>query len=117
MKGTMGHDLRTRLLVKTHGTAEMIGMGMRNEDGMDMPRLETGLSQAMQDGIPRGDPGEARVDQGSAVVVDQGVHVHMAQSGNADRQLHTKNILRDFRDLFLGVFLFLSFRFAHDLRL
>ena len=101
----------------TYGTPEMIGVGMGNEDGVDMTGLEASLLQAMQDRIPGGGSGESRVDQCGAVVIDQRVHVHMAQSGNADRELHAKNIFRDFADLFLCVFLLLSFRSTHDPRL
>ena len=117
MECPMRHDLGARLLVDTHSPSEMIGMGMGNEYRVDMAGLEAGLLEAMLDRIPCGRSGKARVDQGGAVVIDQGVHVHMAQSGNADRQLHAKNVLRDLRDLFSCVFLLLSFGSAHDHRL
>jgi len=117
MESPMCHDLGARLLVDTDRTSKMIGMGMGNENRVDMTGFETGLFEAMLDRIPCGRSGEARVDQGGAVVIDQGVHVHMTQSGDADREFHAKNVLRDLGDLFPGVFLLLSFRFAHDHRL
>lgn len=117
MKGPMGHDFGAGLLVDTYGTPEMIGVRMGNEDGVDVAGLEASLPQAMQDRIPGGGSGETRVDQGGAVIIDQCVHVHMAQPGNDDRQLHAKNVLRDLADLFAGVFLLLSLRSAHDARL
>ena len=117
MKSPMRHDLGARLLVDTDRPTEMIGMGMGNEDRVDVTGFEAGLFEAVQNCIPGRGAWEPGIDQGGAVVIDQGIHVYVAQAGNVDRQLHAKNVLRDFRDLLLGVFLLLSFRSAHDLRL
>jgi len=117
MKRAMGHDLGARFFVDANSATEMIRMGMGDKHRMDMSRLETGLFEPMLDGVPGCGPGEAWVDQCCAVVIDQRVHVYMAESGNVDRQLHAKNVLRDLADFFLGVFLFLSFRSAHCPRL
>lgn len=117
MESPMRHDLGTRLLVDTDRTTEMIGMGMGNENRVDVTGFEASLFEAVQNRIPGSGAGESGIDHGGAVVIDQGVHIHMAQAGNADGQLHAKNVLRDFRDLLLGVFLLLSFRSAHDRRL
>lgn len=84
MECPMGHDLGTRLLVDTDGTTEMIGMGMGNENRVDVTGFEAGLFEAVQNRIPSGGTGESGIDQGGAIVIDQGVHVHMAQAGNAD---------------------------------
>ena len=52
-------------------------------------------------------PGQARVDDGEASVVDEAVHVHVAEAGHPDRQLHPQHTGRDLGDLLGGRFLFL----------
>ena len=113
MEGPMGDDLGAGLLRDLHGAPEMIGMRMRDEDRVDMTRLEIRLLQAVLDRVPRARAREPRVDHGNAIAIDEGVHVDVSQARDPDRKLHAKDVLRDLADLFLGVFLLLSFRLAH----
>lgn len=113
MEGAVGHDLRAALLVDLYGTPEMIGMGVGDEDGVDVSWLEAGLFQAIHDRLPGRGSRKAGINHRRAVLVDQRVHVDMAEPGNRDRELHAQDILRDLADLFAGVLLFLSFGSTH----
>ena len=114
MEGTVGDDLGARFFVDAHGAAEMIRMRMGDEDRMDMAGSETGLFQALRDRIPGLDARESGIDDGDAVLVDHGVHIDVAQTGNPDGQLHAQDVLRDLADLRAGVFLLLAFRLLHE---
>ena len=92
----------------------MVGMGVGDEDGVDVAGGEAGLLQAVGDRVPGPGVGETRIDDGDAVLVDHGVHVDVAQPGNPDRELHAQDVLRDLADLVACVFLLLAFRLLHD---
>ncbi len=113
MESAMCDDLGATFLLDLYGAAEMIRMRMCNEDGVNMPWLEARLFESMADGSPGRRSRQARVDDGRTVLVDQRVHVHMAEARNLNRQLHAKNILRDLGDFFAGIFLLLSFWSTH----
>jgi hypothetical protein len=93
-------------------------MRVGDEDGVDVAGGEAGLLQAMGDRVPGPRIGEAGIDDGDAIVVDHRVHVDVAQTRDADRELHAQDVLRDFGDLVARVFLLLAFRsrglVAHD---
>ena len=117
MKCTVGDDLCAAFLVNADRTAEMIRMRMRDEDRVDMSWLEPRLLQAMQDRFPRRVSRKAGIDDGSTVLVDERVHVDMAEAGHGDRELHAKNVIRNLADLRLCIFLFLSSGSIHCPRL
>lgn len=117
MESTVGDDLGAGFFVDAHGAPEMVRVRMRNEHRVNMPGLKVRLLQAMHDGIPGAGARQARIDDGDAVPIDHGIHIHMSEAGDANRQLHAKDILGDLSDAFLRVFLFLSFRLAHYTRL
>ena len=56
--------------------------------GVDVVDLEAGVLEALLHGLPRGRAGHADVDDGEAAIVEEAVHVHVAQARHRDRQLH-----------------------------
>ena len=110
-------DARAVLLVQADGTAEVIGVRVRDEDRVNVARLEVGLLEALLDRVPRVLTREARIDHGDAVAVDECVHVDVAEAGEPNGQLHAQDVLRDLRDLLRRFFLFLSLRSCHRDRL
>jgi hypothetical protein len=103
-------DLRTRLLGEAHGTAEVVGMGVGDDDGVDVLHREARLAQPVLDGLPGARPGEARIDDRGAFGVEQRVAVHVAEPGQVDGELHSQHIRGDFGDLLRCRFLLLSLR-------
>ena len=95
MESTVGHDPGARFFGDLDGASEMVGMRVGDEDRMDMPRLETGLLQAMLDRVPGILARKSRVDDRDALVVDERVHVDVAQAGDPNWELHAKDVLRD----------------------
>ena len=65
----MGHHLRARLLGEAHCAAEVIGVRMGDDDGMDVLGRHAGLLQAVLERLPGAGARHARVDHGAAVGV------------------------------------------------
>ncbi len=113
MESAVGHDPGAGFLGDLDGASEMVWMRVGDEDRMDMARLEAGLLQAVLDRVPGILPRKSRVDDRGALVIDERVHVDVAQARDPNRELHAKDVLRDLGDLLLSIFLFLSLRFCH----
>ena len=108
----MRDHLRTSFLREAHGTAEVVGVRVRDEDRVDVLHAELGLLQAI---LERGEAAGARqagVDQRAAVVVDERIAVDVAEAGEPDRKLHPEHVLGDLRDLGARLLLLLLARLA-----
>ncbi len=103
----MGEDLRTRFLAELVGAAEVVGVRMGDDRGVDPPQRDTGGVESHHQRRPRLGPGKAGVDERETVAVFEGVGVDVAESGHGDRQLHPENPGRHLDHLFGGGFLFL----------
>ncbi len=83
----MSHDPGAVAVAKHARAPEVIRMGVRDDDGVDVARGAPGSAQPVGDRSPRRWAGQARVYDGHALLVLEQVHVHVPESGHADRQL------------------------------
>ena len=115
-KAAVRDDLRVRLAREARRAAEVIRVGMRDDHRVDVLRREARLLQPVLDRAPGVGAGQAGIDDGRAALVDQRVHVHVAESGHPDRELHAQHAGSDLGDLALRGFLLLSARPGHGRR-
>ena len=52
VKGSMGDDARAEFFVHAHRAAEMIRVGMGDDDGVDVLGFQVCLPKALKDGLP-----------------------------------------------------------------
>jgi len=90
--------------------SEVIRMRVGHDDGVDVFHAVTGRLQPLLQRLPRLRTGQSRIDDGEAAVVDQAVHVDVAQTRHPDRELHAQYAGCDLGDLFRRGLLFLSQR-------
>ena len=109
-KRSMGYDGRARHLGDALGVAEVVGMGVGDEDRMDPLEVEVSGFETGQERVPRRFPRKARVDKGDPVLVDDGIAVHMGQTGKRDVELHAQDVRPHFGDLRASRLLLLTFR-------
>ena len=92
------------------GAAEVVGVRMRDDDGVDVAQLEPGGLQPGLERLPGLRTGEPGVDDGEAALVDEAVRVHVAEAGHPDRQLHAEDAGGDFDDFLARRLLLLLLR-------
>ena len=102
----------------------MIGMGVGDDDRMDIFDLQLCLFQTVLEGFEGTRRGESRIDDRRALRVRNRIAVDVAESWHGDRELHPKYVRGDFDDFLGGWLLFLAtcfflrgLRFAHSRRL
>jgi hypothetical protein len=107
---TVRDQLGARLAGDAPGTAEVIGMRMRDDDGVDVTQLEAGGLQPGLERLPRLRAREPGVDDSEAALVEEAVRIHVAETGHPDRQLHAQDAGGDFDDLLARRLLLLLLR-------
>ena len=108
LEGTVRNDLGTRFFRETVRTAEVVGVRVGHQHRVHVLGGESGLAEALEHGVPAVLGREARIDDGGALVVQQGVHVDVAEPRHPDRKLHAEHVRGDLGDLGAGVLLFLA---------
>ncbi len=107
METPLGHELGTGLVRKAPGAAEVVRVGVGDDDCVDVADLQPGVLQAGAQCQPRGAPRHTRVDEGGAAVVEEGVAVHVAETREQNRYLQAEDTGPDFGDLVRSRLLFL----------
>ncbi len=87
---------------------EMVGVRVGHDDGVHVLQAEVGGREPMLQRLPGLRARETGIDDGETAVVDQAVHVDVAESRHPDRQLHAQHARRDLGDLGRRGLLFLS---------
>ena len=100
VKVVVRDELRVGLRGQASGAAEVVGVGVRDDDGVHVGHLEPRVLEPFLHRFPRGRAGHAHVDDGEAAVVEQAVHVHMAKPGHGDGQLHLQYARAHVDDVF-----------------
>ena len=103
-------QLRARLLRDAARAAEVVGVRVRDDDGVHVLELVARGLEPLLQRLPRLRTGQAGVDHGEPAVVDEAVHVHVTEAGHPDRQLHAQHARRDLGDLFRRRLLLLARR-------
>ena len=96
---TVRDELGARLLRDAPGAAEVVGMRVRDDDGVDVRSLKPADFSRVLSAFHDCGPGQPGVDDGEAAVVEEAVRVHVAEAGHPDRQLHAQDAGRDLDDL------------------
>ena len=112
----MGEDVGTGLGAQPGGTAEVVGMAVRDDDRVDPRHRDRRPAQPVEQPVPGVLAGQARVDDGEAPIVLERVAVDVAESRELDRQLHPHDARRDLGDLLAGRLLLLLRHHATTLR-
>jgi len=95
----VGNELGPGFTGETAGTAEVVGVGMGDDDAVDVADPEAGAVQPVLEGLPRLRSGKPRIDDRETPVVEQALHVDVTEAGHPDRQLHPDDARCDLRDL------------------
>ncbi len=109
-EGAVGDELRCRLPLDPPRAAEVVGVRVGDDDGVDVADLEAGLAEAGLQGPPRRRARQPGIDHRQPPVVKEPVGVDVAQSRHPDRQLHPDDVGSDLGDLLGGRFLLLFSR-------
>ena len=100
-------DAGTGRLGQQAGGAEVVGVRVGDEHGVDPRHRDAGRLEAGAEGVPAGLARQTGVDEGDAVAVLQEVGVHVAEAGQVDGQLQAQDAGRHLRDLVGGGLLLL----------
>jgi hypothetical protein len=98
-KGVMGDDPGAGLLGEARCAPEVVGMGVRDDHGVDVARGEPRLLEPVLEGAPGAGARHPGVHHRRPLAVDDGVAVDVAEPGHADRQLHPQHVGGDFGDV------------------
>ena len=101
-------DVGAGFVAQSHGTAEVVGVRVGDDDRVDVVDGEPGAPEAVDEVVPRFRAGEAGIDDGDAPFVLQHVAVHVAEPRHVDRQLRPQHSGGDLGDLGRRLFLLLS---------
>jgi hypothetical protein len=112
-EGGVGDQLPPGLGRQPAGAAEVVGVRVGDDHGMDPLDRDAGLGQALPERLPRGRAGETGIDERGTPAVEQGVGVDVAEPGQGDRQLHAEDARAHLGHLGGGGLLFLLSRSAH----
>jgi hypothetical protein len=91
-------DLRPRLAREARRAAEVIGVRVRDDHGMDIARLQVGLREARSGAPSTCRARQARIDDRGAALVGNRIAVDVAEAGQPDRQLHAQHASRQLGD-------------------
>jgi hypothetical protein len=86
-EAAVGDDLGAVGVAHAAGAPEVVGVRVRDDDGVDVLGLVAGPLEPVDEGPPRLRPGHAGIDDGDAALVLEEVAVHMSEAGQHDRQL------------------------------
>ena len=100
-------DLGAGLGTELRCATEVVEMRVGDHRRVHVAQRETRSRQAVEQGVPRGQAGQARVDDRNAPLVFEEVAVHVPEPGQLDRELCTEHARRDLGDLVGGRLLFL----------
>jgi len=106
-------DARARLLREARRAAEVIGVRVRDDDGVDVAHLQAGACEPLLELAPAGLAGQPRIHDRGAALVEERVAVHVAEAGHADRELHPQHAGCDLGHLLARRFLLLLRRLRH----
>ena len=106
----MRDQLGARLTGDPTGAAEVVGVRVGDDDGVDVAQLEPGGLQPGLERLPGLRTGETGIDDGEAALVEEAVRVHVAEAGHPDRELHAQDAWRDLDDLLARRLLLLLLR-------
>ncbi len=95
----VGDDLGARLGPHPAGPAEVVGVAVRDDDGVHPPQRDAGAGQALGQRGERASTGQPRVDDGHAAGVLEDVAVDVTEAGHVDRQLGAQHAGGDLGDL------------------
>ena len=101
-------DVGAGFVAQSHGTAEVVGVRVGDDDRVDVVDGEPGAPEAVDEVVPRFRAGEAGIDDGDAPFVLQHVAVHVAEPRHVDGQLCPQHSGGDLGDLGRRLFLLLS---------
>ena len=79
------------LVLQSHGTAEMIGMGVGDHHRVDVIDGPASTSEAVDQMVPRFLTGKAGIDDGDPPFVLEDVAVDVSQPGHVDRELRSND--------------------------
>ena len=108
----MRHDVGARLPPHPARTAEVVGMRVRDDDGVDPPQRDACARQPARQHLERVRPGEPGIDDRDAPLVLEDVAVDVPESRHVDGQLASEDPRRDLGDLVARPLLFLLARFG-----
>ena len=92
-------DLRPRLLPHPSRCTEVVDVRVRDHDRVHVLQLEAGELEPLHQQLPRLRSGHARIDDGEALLVFEGVAIHVAEPWHPQRQLHAEDARGDLVDL------------------
>ena len=101
------HNGASALLGQQSCAAEVIGMRMRDDNGVHLIQGDARRVHAAPEGLPRLLAWEARIDQCETLGIFEGVRVDVAQSGEIDGQLQAQDSGHHLDDVRRGVHLLL----------
>ena len=99
-----------RLAGDATGAAEVVGVRVRDDDGVDVAQLEAGALEPRLERLPGLRTGEPGVDDGEAALVHKAVGVDVAEAGHPDRELHAQDAGGDLDDVLARRLLLLLLR-------
>ena len=107
----VGDDVGAALTAEEAGPTEVIGVAVGDDDGVHPLQRDAGGVEPVPEALPAGRSRHARVDEGEAAFVLEGVAVHVAEPGEADERQHeAQHARRDLGDLVGGGLLLLTAR-------
>ena len=109
-EGLVRDELGSRFLTDPARAAEVVGMRVRDDDGVHVTQPEARALQPVLERLPGLGTREPGIDHGQTAVVEQPVHVHVPETGHPDGELHTDDPGRDLGDVRGGGVLFLLVR-------
>ena len=104
----LGNHLGSGLLGEASGAAEVVGMRVGDEHGVDVFDGKSRALQPVLDRPPGARAGEARIHHGGSLAIEDRVAIHVTQSRHTDRKLHPKYVGTNLHDLGSGGLLLLS---------
>ena len=107
VEALLGDELGARLVGEATRAPEVVGVRVGDEHGVHVADLEARRVQPALEGAPRLPSGEAGVDNGGPPLVEEHVAVHVAETGELDRELEPEHARTDLGHLARGGLLFL----------
>ena len=104
---------RAGLLREARRAAEVVGMRVGDDHGVDVAHAQPGPREAGLERAPGRGPRQPRIHHRGAALVEERVAVHVAEARHADRQLHAEHRGRDLGHLLARRLLLLLARPRH----